>query len=66
MNRVLFKNLLLIVCFGVSLVACTDWSHWGKSSVENLTDRANLRWQALINKNWNAAYQFELPAYRQT
>lgn len=36
-----------------------------KSSAEYVQERANLRWQALIKKDWNAAYQFELPAYRQ-
>ncbi|MEQ1637935.1 MAG: hypothetical protein ABL903_14720 [Methylococcales bacterium] len=66
MKTVLSKNLLLIICLSVLLVACADWTKGSKSSVENLTDRASSRWQALLKKDWEAAYQFELPAYRQT
>lgn len=52
-----------IVLIGWLIAGC---SAVNKSSAEYVRERANLRWQALIKKDWDAAYQFELPAYRQT
>ena len=34
--------------------------------VDILKERAQARWEALIKKDWDVAYQYELPAYRQT
>ena len=66
MKNILYKNLLLIIFISGLLVGCTGVANMGKTSAELLQERVELRWQALIKKDWNAAYQFELPAYRQT
>ena len=53
--------LLLIVLSG-----CAGLKKLATDDVEWLKDRSNERWQALLNTNWEAAYLFELPAYRNT
>lgn len=38
----------------------------GGNDVDIVKERAKARWEALIKKDWDVAYQYELPAYRQT
>lgn len=48
------------------LASCAQLGHlWGDDQAI-LKDRAFDRWQALIQKDWTAAYAYELPVYRKT
>lgn len=54
--------LLLFVCF---VQGCAiKGGYRDESSI--LRERAVDRWEALLNKNWEEAYSYELPEYRAT
>lgn len=55
--------LTLYICW--LLMGCAGTATIGQSSANQLQERVNLRWQALIKKDWDTAYQFQMPSYRQ-
>lgn len=57
---------LWIIWAILNLASCATWHNIGKSDADILKERAQARWNALINMDWAAAYQYELPVYRQT
>jgi predicted small secreted protein len=67
-------KILLFVFFSALLASCSDSDKKGtniqsnKAAITKATasERAEKRWNALINKDWKTAYSFETPAYRKT
>jgi hypothetical protein len=64
-KNILYRQWLLIIWFCWLLTSCAGAPNIEKSTADQVQERVNLRWQALIHKNWDAAYQFQTPAYRQ-
>lgn len=65
-KETVFKNCLGLIFLCNLLTGCAHLSSMISSDAELLTERAKQRWQALINKDWETAYNYELPAYRKT
>jgi hypothetical protein len=61
----ILRQWFIITLLQMQLLGCAMVGIGG-NDVEILKERAQARWEALIKKDWDAAYQYELPAYRQT
>lgn len=61
-----FEYGLCLIGLLLTLFGCTTMQNMSANDTEILKERANLRWQALLKKDWESAYAYELPAYRST
>ena len=60
--RLSFLLLFIIFAHG-----CASFKGGGlESDASVLQDRAEERWEALLSKDWEKAYGYELPEYRET
>lgn len=65
------QKILFLVLLSALLFSCTkknDESNDSKTSAKSAASastRADERWNALINKEWEKAYSYETPSYRQ-
>ena len=61
-----FKYGLCLIGLLLALLGCATMQNMAVNDTEILRARANLRWQALLKRDWDGAYAYELPAYRNT
>ena len=60
-------RLSFLLIFIVFAQGCASFKGGGLGSDASvLQERAEERWEALLNKDWEKAYSFELPEYRST
>ncbi len=67
-------QILILVFFSSLLASCSDTDKKSQDTTQNnkvamtstASERAEKRWNALINKDWKTAYSFETPGYRKT
>ncbi len=60
-------RLSFLLLFTVFAHGCASFKGSGlESDASVLHERAGERWEALLNKDWEKAYSFELPEYRKT
>ena len=67
-------KILLFIFLSSLLASCSDSDKKDKDTQSNkaaitkatASERAEKRWNALINKDWKTAYSFETPSYRKT
>lgn len=60
-------RLYILLIFVVFAHGCASFKGSGlESDASVLHERAEERWEALLNKDWEKAYSFELPEYRKT
>jgi hypothetical protein len=48
----------------IAAAGCASGGSFGGSPEKIVTERAQARWNALIDQNWAAAYPYMTPAYR--
>ena len=61
--RLLRALLLVVMILGLG-VGCTDTEELTPEKADALTQRVEARWQALVARDFRAAYEFETPNYR--
>lgn len=57
------RSVLLLMLFGSVLAGCSSWNT--PNHEERLTQRAQERWSALVAGDFERAYEYETPGYRQ-
>lgn len=65
-NKVNYSHIALSLSLLYFLTACTLPVKETKTDTEILQQRARARWESLIRQDWQSAYSFEPPAYRET
>ncbi|GHT86030.1 hypothetical protein AGMMS49543_18450 [Betaproteobacteria bacterium] len=62
-----FKSLRVLAAAGLvaSLGACSGLSELGKTPEEIVALRSQARWDAIFANNWETAYSYATPAYRE-
>lgn len=54
----------LSACAVIAAAGCASGGGFGTSPEQIVVERARARWDALVDQNWAAAYDYMTPAYR--
>lgn len=57
------RHALLLLMFGLVLAGCSSWNTLAHE--DRLAQRAQARWDALVEGDFERAYEYETPGYRQ-